>query len=326
MLFCKKITSIAGACILAVLVIQPVCANSVESLEAQWLRAVSEGQMATAIQLANQIVLHPVKEDVLPEYAKLAQSEGIHPDFFKAAFNGWDFQLWQHAWFFKQLANKLTRIDNSESDEIEALFTAVTQHIKGRQEPDTQVPWPYQIWQCGFGVCDRQAWVLCELAYQRGWETQIIYLVDPETKVSPHTVCELRQADRVWFADPYKQVLLRDTSVNKVAGDPAQLKAIWPNRPDFHAAIAECVFWTPAYPQDYCPRNQQLYVRLKKVLKDRCPRFGKDPQTRLADYQLLQKSESNTPAFQMRLWPYPFRLLRKGMLLQNNARRTPQKP
>ena len=60
--------------------------------------------------------------------------------------------------------------------------------------------------------------------------------------------------------------------------------------------------------------------RLAAVLKDRCPRFGEDPNARLERYAELRRADPTaTRPFPMRLWPYPFRLLRQDAALMQKV-------
>ncbi len=281
--------------------------QDVASLAEQWLSAVAAGDTRTSIALAEAICHGRPADAVDPQYATLAESSGVKPAFFKLAFNRWDFQSWHHALFFHQLAHDLT---SGKEDKVKALQAAVIERVKPQERKDPQVPWPYRVWQRGFGVCDRQAWVLCELAYQLGWEVQVVYLRDPQTKVSPHTVCELRKGESVWFADPFRKSLHPQRSIDDVADDEALLLQMWPDRADVRRAFQGCVFWTPACPQDYCTRNQELHRRLAAVLGRRCPRFGEDPRLRLEAYRKLRESTlREAPRFPMRLWRLPFQYL-----------------
>jgi len=284
-----------------------------DHLAERWLAAVVGNDPQTALDLARELVPTPSRASVDPEYVALARRQGVSDSFLTAPFNAWDFQSWRHAAFFHTVAREITK---SAPGDVEALFSAVVERVEPKERAHPDVPWPFAVWQRGFGVCDRQSWVLCELAYQSGCEVQLVYLRDPVTKQSPHTICEIRRGpDSVWFADPYTRVLLRGQSVDGVAADPAVLARIWPDRADFSTAIQHCRFWTPSHPQDYCPRNQALARRLEGVLKDRCPRFGGDPHERLALYRQLRRvGGDGRVRFSMGLWFYPFRLLRKDML------------
>jgi hypothetical protein len=288
-------------------------AEGIKVLSEKWLSAIETNRMDTAISIARHLVPITSETNVPERHIKIAQREGIKATFFKSPFNFWDFQLWRHSYFFRQLSEKIT---NNDPNNIEALFDAVRKRIESNEGKSQRAPWPYWIWQRGFGVCDRQAWVLCELAYQQGWETQIVYLRDPKTKVSPHTICELRRSGtEVWFADPHANILFKNTSISAVVSNNKILYSMWDKHPELREAVKDSVFWTPSYPQDYCPRNQELQKVLKQHLGDRCPKFGVPPGERLESYKgLIQKTIFDKPRFPMQLWFYPFRLLREDII------------
>jgi hypothetical protein len=278
----------------------------------QWLSAVADSDIPTALARAKELCA----TDRLPmpngEYVALAESQGVSGDFLTGPFNRWDFELWSQALFINRLGRQLS----DDPDNISALFKAVTDRInpsENARQFTRHPPWPYWIWKAGSGLCDRQAWLLSALAYQRGWETQVIYMVDPQTRKSPHTVCELRKGDRVWFADPFKKVLLENTSIDDVAENAGLITKMWPEHEDIQRAFQGCIFLTPSYPQGYCPRNQVLYRRLSILLKDRCPRFAADPLQRREIYRNLRETTEINPRFTMVLWDYPFRLLCREM-------------
>lgn len=356
-----RVKTLLGAILITLLIVIPQSINiervwgkeslnkeNINELSEKWLTAVAKNDFDTALTIAQKLVsgnnveiplYEIVKYDLMTsiemtqklvpflpgsipqEHIKLSETEGIKASFFTAPFNYWDFNLWKHAYFFQKLSQKIT---GGDSNNIKAMIAAVQNHISPEDNETLPVaPWPYQIWQRGFGVCDRQAWVLCELAYQAGWETQIVYLRDPETKASPHTICELRKPGRlVYFADPFENLLFPQKSVEDVATNENLLQTLWPDNPERGTALQDSVFWTPSYPQDYCPRNQKLYKILQKSLKKRCPRFGVPPDARLMTYkQLRQRTVElgqrtmwgtllDPPRFPMQLWPYPFRLLK----------------
>ena len=307
--FLIALLAVAGACAGVYTLNKSSAARLVapRTLAERWLAAVSVGDVERAIEFAHRLAPEPPHTVLDPDYALLANRNGVESEFLGQPYTKWDFQLWQHALFFNQLARA---IDGSEPGDIQNLFDAVIKHVRPEESQSHHVAWPREIWRRGWGVCDRQAWVLCELAYQSGWQTQVVYLVDAKG-VSPHTVAELRRpGGDVWFADPFCKVLLRGMSIDDVAADSRKLHEIWPNRADFRAAIQNSVFWTPAYPQDYCVRNQLLYDRLAAMLGNRCPKFGADPRLRMLRYgELRPEPGSGGREFKMDVWFYPFKLL-----------------
>jgi hypothetical protein len=277
-------------------------------LAERWLRAVAADDADTALEIARQIAPEPADQLGDPRYPQVFNRKRVDADFLTDGFNLWDYQSWRHAWFFQQLARRLTAND---PEKVLAIYDAVIERIEPRDRKKTNILWPYNIWQNGWGLCDRSAWVFCELAYQMGWHTQIVYLVNPHTEVSPHTIAEIRgNSGRVYFVDTYARILLPGRTVESVAGDEALLATLWPGHPQYAPAMQACRFWTPSYPQDYCVRNQRLHARLVDSLGERCPRFGEEPQQRLSAYRKLRAANGET-RFQMDFWLTPLVKLRK---------------
>ncbi len=276
----------------------------------RWLTAVESGDPGTAVETAARLCKDvDLSREPDELYAKLAAANGIAPQFLRAEFNERDFQSWKHALFFKKLADKIVK-ENASVGEVRALFLAVAERLESTDPPKGNILWPFNIWSLEKGLCDRQAWVLCELAYQRGYEAQIVYLRHPETMVSPHTICEIRKDGRVWVADPFSEVLLPDTSCADFRRNASLAGETWPDRRDWHEAIKNVKYWTPAYPQDYCERNRRLHDFLQQSLgKDVCPRFGESPAERLKSYHAMFSDDEKEQKLPIDLWFYPFRLL-----------------
>ncbi|MBS3763324.1 MAG: hypothetical protein KGZ25_08490 [Planctomycetes bacterium] len=284
---------------------------STPALAVRWVEAVQNNEGQKAVRLASKIA-REVPDEPKAAYKKLSAREKLDPAFLSAPFSHRDFHRWRSAVVFKMIAEKITR---GEKDDIEALFEATADRLESRQNKDKRPLWPLRIWQGRTGLCDRQAWVFCELAYQKGWETQIVYLRDPESGVSHHTIAEVRKDHRVYTVDPYKNRLVEGYSVRMLASRPELIKKNWPESQKFWPEFKNAILWTPAYPQDYAPRNQRLQQILRKEFGEACPRFGEDPEQRLRKYQSLRKHhEVTNKRFPMRLWFYPFRLLRAEMM------------
>jgi len=279
-----------------------------------WLEAVSGKNMEGAFAVSARLTGKPDLTRIKRDYLVLLHRAGFDPRFLGAPFNYVDFQLWQHAFFFKRQADQL--LLGEHEDEIKVLFDAVTRRLKHSEEAKGENAWPYEIWSRRYGVSDRQCWVLSELAYQAGYDTQIVIMVNFRTRKSPHTVCEIRSRDgRVWFADPQFNQLLTGKSVEDVALDRKLMQQIWPGKPEFWNTLPNSTFITPAYPQDYCIKNQWLAKKLAAKLGDLCPRFGECPKERLMRYQLMLKGlpEPSPYADRMAYWVYPFQVLAKQL-------------
>lgn len=220
------------------------------------------------------------------DYIILFKQEGFHPDFLTTNEHGTDHWLYRDARFFHELAQT--------TPDVPSMFDLVRQRIASHEGKQLEARFPYNIWQRGYGVCDRQSWVLCEIAYQKGYETQIVYLMNPETGESPHTICELRRKNEVWFADPLGGVLLGQ-SVESVVEDDSLLRKFWSEKPEWLEGIKHCRFWIPSYPQDYCAR-----IKYQKE-----PRLGEDPFLRGERYLDI----GGTLKFPISYWFYPLRVL-----------------
>jgi hypothetical protein len=110
-------------------------------------------------------------------------------------------------------------------------------------------------------------------------------------------------------------LLFPQKSTQDIAENKSLLQSIWGHKMILIEAIQDSFFWTPSYPQDYRPHNQELYNILNETLKSRCPRFGAPPNNRLNIYKELgQKTIFDKPRFPMELWFYPFRLLRDDII------------
>lgn len=286
-------------------------------LVTEWQEAVKAGATSTAMQLATKICGNMPSYTLQPAYlglcGKLCKENDINPKYLEAGFDAWDFQYWGDAFVFKKLAHRIVSEADEDNSPIFALFTAVRKHIKSLEPPNGNILWPYTIWQLRKGLCDQQAWVLCELAYQLGYETQIVYLRNPKTLVLLHTICEIRKENEKWVADPSSGKLLPNISVADLAVDAQLAASTWPDRKDLQEAIKKTDYYLPAYPQDYCQRNQVLQQKARRILGENCPRFGQSPANRLNKYMLLTRQEDRP--FQYQFWVYPFRLLRTQMVL-----------
>ncbi len=284
-------------------------------LAEQWLEAVAKGEVKLALETARQLVPGGWDKIVNDAYVKLAQSEHISDLFLKDSFNYWDFKLWQDALFFQRQARALGK---SRQDEIQALATAVRQRFEPVEKPKERphASWPRQVWDRQWGGWDRQIWVLCELAYQLGYETQIVCLEEAGRKIPLHVIAEIRRRNQVWVVDPVKPTVLAGSSVEALAADTRLLQKLWPDQPNWRRAVQRSMFYTHSYPQSFCWRNQLLYYKLKPYLADRCPRFGDDPVQRQQRYcRLRKKNLGRRMRFNMMVWNYPFRLLRENITI-----------
>lgn len=272
----------------------------------EWKAAIADEDSERAIDLAKELVGEPSAQPS-DEALALCKRENIDPSYLTLDFNKYDYQYWRDAFFFQQKAREFTQDINTDDDMVRTLLVKVADHINDREPEEQYILWPYTIWQIQQGVCDRSAWVLCELAYQLGFDTMIIYLRDPGSNVSPHTVSELRKDGNVWLVDPYMNTMVEDKGVAQVAEDWLSKSRLWQNETRFHDAIENSIGWLPAYPQAYRPHNQELAGIVQAALGDEAPRFGERPTIRLQRY--LRYLDEQDKQYPYNPWFYPFRLL-----------------
>lgn len=280
----------------------------------QWLQAVASNDDAKMRTLARQILQGKDTAQVVdPWYETLFKKKNVQTRYLTDPFIPWDAKMWRHALFFKTEAQKIVK--QSSEPEIPALFKAVRDRIEPVERADDQPEWPYRVWQRKFGVCDRQAWVLCELAYQLGYETMIIWLINPKTGESPHTICEIRSPNgKTWLADPFSGVLEENTSLRDLAKNPHQCRKIWPKHPEWADFLSSAYIMVTAHPSDYCLRNQMLAEKLQDLLGADAPRFGDDPKTRKKRFVSLADKSSGKSLeddFSVGFYGHPFVLLHK---------------
>lgn len=278
------------------------CPTEAAVLSQQWLVAVDRSDEPEAIRLAEALAPSAEAAQQAPpgEYVAAFASAWTDPVFLTRSFNHWDYQSWSHARFFSRLS---ADIAGGAPDPDGALFAAVIARLRHPDPPNPDALWPYRVWQTGRGWCDRQAWVLAELAYQRGSDTKIVYLYNPGTSVSPHTILQLRTSGRATVADPFSERAIYGASALEVATNPALAQSLWPGNRRFQRAITAAKLWVPSYPQDYARRNQILGERVTACLGAASPRFGEDPIRRMATIS------AETETLPIGLWHYPIRIL-----------------
>ncbi len=255
-----------------------------KSLEEQWLDAVEGGEGSKAVELAGKIVGDSPEIVLDAWYVELFARGGVKAGYLSAPFNESDFPRWREALFFKKKAAEL--VDGRLPLAIGRLMTGLTVQIKPGEDDPSRPPWPRAVWETGRGMCDRMSWTFCELGYQAGFETAVVYLIDAETGSSPHTICEIRsEGEGRWLVDPLKRKLFAGIAAAQAAGSEELRMKLWPEEEHFRKCLENAHIMIPAYPQDYCPRNQKLAAKLATALGDRCPRFGEDPRKRIARFK-----------------------------------------
>lgn len=295
-----------------------------KSLEVRWLDAVKSGNAKLAIEIANKIVpKSSINTNLLPIYLNMAKREDLESFFKTRTFNKYDFKLWYDAFFLKIKLHEYKVFScKNNKDLLSEILQMVVKRIKPVEKKRGVVPWPAGVWHRQYGVCDRMSWLFAEFAYQGGFDTQVVYLVNPKTGVSPHTICEVMTKGEngevvLTTVDPLSKFILYGTSVADLAKDPKLMAKLWSKHPDWQKALPHSIFFTPSYPQDYSIKNKQLYKKVFSKLGANTPRFGEDPRTRMLRYSKFAKFNKSV---KRELWFYPFRLLKSELDIVRKSR------
>lgn len=274
--------------------------NTKEDVIKFW-QLVAQGEIDNAINLANSLM----KENsgkVDDYYKSLFKQEGVKSSFIsREKFNKVDAFFWHQAQFFKSLTREVL---SSPKDSVEALYDMVVAKVLLKSDAQDIGSYPFHIWQRGFGGGDRQSWVMCELAYQLGGNASIIYLRDPITKVSPHTICEVIFNKKHYIIDVMNKKLLANTKFTDLT--PEKIKQVWSEKLELHNAFENSVRLIPSMPIDYTERNQRLNARLGKLIK-----FAEPPQNRYHFWKGLY------PKMDIRFWDYSIRILKNTKFYKN---------
>lgn len=286
---------------------QEVAEPLTASAATAWLTALRAGQAQPALELATTALSSRSSLPLPEELAKVAQTEALPAELFLAPqFGPLDFQLWYDAHFLGKLARDLTA--NAPNDPLPKLLEGIRQQVRPEEKSFGPLPWPAMIWVRQYGLCDRMSWLFAEMAYQLGYDPVIVYLTDPQTSVSAHTICEVRNpAGEIWTVDAFSGRILAGISVKDLAGNPELAQQFWPDQPEWQRQLAGAQYWLPVYPQDCAERNQRLARALRKHLGEQLPRFGEPPEERLA----LARRRLN-PA-KVDYWFFPFRVMNKAL-------------
>lgn len=113
--------------------------------------------------------------------------------------------------FLRKVSARLVRGKASDEERIAALLVWTHENVRpGYAAPDrVERDGVYDIVRRGFGSCDQSAHVFATLAHYAGYEVRLA-LLRKRNGVSPHTVAEMRLADRWIMVDPWLGVMLRD--------------------------------------------------------------------------------------------------------------------
>ncbi|WDE95934.1 hypothetical protein PQO03_09425 [Lentisphaera profundi] len=266
------------------------------------------GKNDKALAQVNEISL--VEQDFAIQektYDALFKEFSLDKTFYEASkFTELDLFYWVQSLFFKKQVNKVVQSLKKDQDPIKALYDLVNERVKDKGPSSDKGAFPLHIWQRAFGVCDRQSWVMCELAYQLGADVYIIYFVEEDTGISKHTICQISYQGRQYLIDPLYKKFLADVHWNDL--DEEKAAKIWSEHPYLADDIKKAEILLPSMPHDFSRRQQVLAKKLQKIIpKDILFRFGEDPKLRSARWPYLTGQDYF-------YWDYPHRLM-TGMFI-----------
>ncbi|MCH2205992.1 MAG: hypothetical protein MK132_09015 [Lentisphaerales bacterium] len=258
-----------------------------------------KGDDTHALEILNQIL---TKEDI-PALNKSTLSQlkpwGINKEFLERKhYTKSDLFSIKQSLFFNDLAYQFSRNQSSDGL-VNYLYREVRERLSKRSGQKDQSAFPIQIWRRGFGLCDRQSWVMCELAYQAGAEAYIIYFRDPETLVSHHTICEVNYKGKSYVIDPLYGKFIEGRKFSDLKDK--EIESIWKEYPRLHNDHHKAVTFIPIMAHDFTPRVQAFGELCLQVLKQKAPRIGEAPEQRLIQREMDKQED-------LRIWDYPLRL------------------
>ena len=222
---------------------------------------------------------------------------------------------------YNETAINIIRGRKAEQERILALFDWVYRNISIATPGEDYPALPLDLMLRGYGCCDRSAWIFATLAEQIGYHSNIFYLRDPETMVSPHTVALILMNDKWVVFDTYTGIYFRKN------GEPAGLKDITEKPslthhvPKYREYWSKCFdkgsIWVPVEAEaslhrmqlvqelagQFLPYSPKIYHNpVRKLLFTLKTLNTKMPSTRRID---LPFKIGNNP---IDIWFYPFKL------------------
>lgn len=283
-----------------------------------WDQAVKSGQEKKAILCAKKIIPDDVPFLPNPDYIHLLLKNRLSTLIFTSPFNHFDYLRWKDAYEI----NRVVLLSSEKSkDVIPTLFQAVL----SKQKPEAtnqsmSLPEMFQvkiskykdkpyvsiidIWNKGYTSLDEFFRLFSAIAYQAGYEVQIITFYDDKWQPA-HVVCEIRKGNKSYICDPIYRKLWNDMSIGKFTNNPDLIKGVWSDKKT--KALKRAVHRLPAEAMDYKLFNRQLYVKLKEYGVTDLPLFGQNPQDRIAFY--IKNYTNKVEKSHFSYWNFPFQSL-----------------
>lgn len=131
---------------------------------------------------------------------------------------------------YKQLVKRLIRGLQSDRDIVFKLFDWTFRNISLHIREDVGAKingFPYDYMLRGFGMCDRSAWVLATLAFQAGYNANVISMPN-------HAITQIYLEDQWALFDPHYGVIYKDKERLIGLEDQSGIKAVIKNNDIIH--------------------------------------------------------------------------------------------
>ena len=229
---------------------------------------------------------------------------------------------------YSRIASRLKRTGPRET--IMAAFKYVVGEVAsicGPGEDAALGVLPETILLRGYGVCDRSAWVSCTLLENLHISSYIVYLRDPKTGISHHTIAAVELNHKLYLFDTYCGTPVLDIKGNiatfsEVIEDPASIdSAKLGGQPQMvtGAELAHAIVLLPFEAETIRP----VAAALETVMGNESTVIFHDyaAELKALTSRLLAVNRTKTLAIRYRgaLWDYPFRV---GRNLQTTGYQT----
>lgn len=108
----------------------------------------------------------------------------------------------QYLVFMRRIVTAATEGEKSKDRILHKLFALVTTEMAPLSTTNSY-EWPDDMLIRGYGSCDQMSWVLCALAEQASIPSAVVFLRDPVSGVSPHTIAAFFINSRWQILDPF---------------------------------------------------------------------------------------------------------------------------
>jgi len=226
--------------------------------------------------------------------------------------------------FYSQVATRLRRAETRET--VLVAFEYVVANVASAAGPGEKTGigvTPDMVLLRGYGVCDRGAWAFCTLLEELRIPAYVIYLRDPDTGVSRHTIAGAEIGGTIRLFDTYAGMPVIDAtgriaSLQDVLKDPARIdSALIGGKPQLVTGreLANGVVLLPFEPETIHP----LAAALQDSLGEQAPVLYHDYRKALGhvgaavfagvpvedQHYRLRNPKSGCL---LSLWDYPFRI------------------